>query len=192
MSLFGHETDLTKLVRKCCRQDNEAWGQLVDRFSGLVYSIARRYRLNEDDAADVFQQTFQALYHALDRFEQPDTLPKWISVTSARMSMRLIRAKRQTVSMETEEGTLEDVLASEDESAELEAVRACDAHNLRKAVSGMKDRCGPLLTMLYLEEETSYKLVSERLGIPVGAIGPTRARCLEKLRKALENEGFFE
>lgn len=192
MSLFGKESDLTSLVRRCQRQDSEAWAQLVDRFSAYVYSIARRHRLNDEDAADVFQNTFLALHRGIDRLEEPETLPKWLAVTASRMSLRAKRVQKKTVSLEAEEGSLEDLIASEEATAEQEAASASQALSLRRAVASMKDRCGPLLQMLYFDEDATYQSVSDQLGVPVGAIGPTRARCLEKLRKILLKAGFFE
>lgn len=192
MSLFDRKDDLEALLRRCQKRDSLAWKELIQRFSSLVYSVARRYGLNEEDCSDVFQLTFQALYQGLDRIEQPETLPKWLSVTASRMSLRANRNRGKTIPFETEDMNLNEVLAAEDRSAEENAVIACDAFELRRALAQLTDRCGSLLQALYFEEDLSYHEISLQLDIPIGAIGPTRSRCLEKLRKVLEKQGFFE
>jgi len=192
MSLFGMDSDLTNLVERCRRQDGRAWSTIVDRFSRLVYSIPRRYRLGEDDAADVFQGTFQALFQSIDRIEDPTTLPKWLSVTASRLSMRCLRSQSRVSSLDRVEGGLAELVASEDKDAEENAIESIQASTVREAVNRLKGRCGPLLNLLYLTDGSTYQDVCDRLGIPIGAIGPTKARCLEKLRRMLEEAGFFE
>jgi RNA polymerase sigma factor (sigma-70 family) len=186
------DRELADLLARCRKGDGRAWSALVDRFQTFVYSVPRRMGLNEDDAADVFQNTFVALHRSLDRLEAAEALPKWLAVTAARESLRTrrIRTRAPVVASEESERSLEEVVASAEASAEEEAVRACDARTVREAILRLQERCAKLLTALYLDLETSYQEISERLGIPVGAIGPTRARCLEKLRRDLEKRGF--
>lgn len=191
MSIFLEGSDVERLVARCRKQDSEAWAKLVTEFQALVYSIPRRYGLGEDDAADVFQNTFQALFKNLDRIESGQALPKWLAVTAAREAMRLKRVSKRTLSTEDGPLGLDELVASEEASAEAEAIRSDAGYRLRRAIGAMQARCRDLLTVLYLEEEESYAVVGERLGMPVGAIGPTRARCLEKLRKTLEAQQFF-
>lgn len=191
MHLPGRNSDLSRLVELCRKGDPDAWSILVDRFADYVYSVARRHRLSEDDAADVFQATFQALHANIDRIDQPETLPKWLAVTAARASLRHIRNSARTVPLITETHDLTEVLATEEASAEASAVRESEALSVRLAVESLGGKCAPLLRLLYLSEDSSYQQVSDQLGIPMGTIGPTRARCLEKLKRALEKEGFF-
>lgn len=190
MGIFDKD-DLPGLVERCRRGDSRAWGMLVDRFANFVYSVARRYRLNEDDSADVFQLTFQALHVSIGKIENPETLPKWLAVTASRTSLRILRNQGKTVPLVSEDADLTEVLAAEDETAEQSALLACDSLILREAVTKLGGKCTPLLESLYLREESSYQEISDRLGIPMGAIGPTRARCLDKLRKALTEDDFF-
>lgn len=191
MSIFGREPDLTALVRRCQNNDADAWKMVVDQYSGLVYSVAKRYKLNNDDASDVFQATFQALHSGIDRIDRPESLGNWLAVTAARMSLRILR-NTEHVPLTTADRDLTEVLASEEMSAEDEAVQACESSIIRLAVKKMGGRCAPLLSMLYLQEGGSYQEASKVLGLPIGTIGPTRTRCLEKLRKILEAAGFFE
>lgn len=161
----------------------------MDRFQALVYSVPIKHGLNSDDAADVFQQTFQALHSNLDKIRVTATIPKWLAVTAARESLKIIRIRKRTV--ETDDTTLEEVVASEERSAEASALESWQSVSLREAVSLMPSRCKDLLTLLYFEE-LPYDEITRKTGMPMGAIGPTRARCLEKLRKSLEEKGFFE
>lgn len=190
---FKRETDdLETLVKRCLNRDHEAWSLLVDRFQNLVYSIPRRYGLSDDDASDVFQVTFQALLRNLDRIEEPRTLPKWLAVAAARESLRVKRISGRSLSAEERGLDLDALVDSESVAADENAVAAERADAVRRLTSDLKERCRDLLTMLYLEDDPSYQEISEKLGVPIGAIGPTRARCLEKLRKKLEEAGFFE
>jgi RNA polymerase sigma factor (sigma-70 family) len=191
MSSFGPTSDLTKLVERSRRQDSDAWAILVDRFSDFVFSVARRYRLNDEDASDVMLATFQALYSNINSISEPETLPKWLAVTAARLSLRAQRESGKTAGLDTALD-LNEMIAADDESAEEAAVQACQAAMIRDAVASLGGRCAPLLQMLYLSEDSSYLQASEKLGIPMGAISPTRARCLQKLRKLLIDAGFFE
>lgn len=156
----------------------------------LVFSVPRCMGLGEDDSSDVFQQVFLALYQNIDRIVDGGSVPRWLAVTASRETLRLLRARSKAPVGGDE--ALDDIVASENATAEEEALRASDAESLWHAVGRLGGRCEPLLRMLFQEQDTSYEILSESLGIPVGAIGPTRARCLEKLRKLLEKEGFFE
>lgn len=188
MRIGAENTDLSLLFDRCRKGDSVAWGRLVERFSDYVYSIPKRYGLNEDDSADIHQQSFQALYGSLDKLGSAHAIPKWLAVTAARLSLRLIRFKGGRAE---EYSDLDELVADEEQSAEESAVQADQARVLREAVDRLGGRCSPLLTKLYLAGEASYEEVSGELGIPLGALGPTRARCLQKLRELLTKEGFF-
>lgn len=182
---------LSLLVERAQKGDRAAWDRLVQNFANYVYSVPRRYGLSEDDCADVFQTTFQSLLGSLDRLESPNALPKWLAVTAARASLQLIRATKVANQKTADEPDLESLVASQEASAEEEAVRASSQHWIQTAILSLGGRCAPLLQALYLVEGASYDKVAKQLGIPSGAIGPTRARCLEKLRQSLEKQGFF-
>lgn len=189
MSILSQSESLTRLVEKCRKGDQQAWSELVDRFQRLVYSTARRYGLADDDCADVFQSTFTALYQSLDRITNPETLPKWLAVTAAREGLRL---RRMTSITTLDDMALDEVIASEEATAESDAIAALGQEALWNAVDRLPQRCRELLRSLYGPREISYEEISENLGIPMGSIGPTRARCLERLRKALSQDDFFE
>lgn len=187
MAEYPTDSELQRLLERSRAGDADAWSALVAKLQGLVYSVPRRYRLDEDDAGDVFMTTFQALHRNLDRLESGRALPRWLATTAARESLRLLRLKSRT----TSDVPLEEIIAEEDADAEAETVRSDDALRVRRALEGMAGRCRDLLSALYSDEDTPYADIAAHLGMPVGAIGPTRARCLDKLRKMLESEGFF-
>jgi len=187
----GTQPDWGRLVLRAQVGDRRAWDQIFEGLSGMVYSIARRHRLSPDDAEDVFQQTFEALYRNLDRIDDGGATPKWVAVTAARASLKARRVAGKTQQLETNERDLTETLADEEAGADEIAALASQALTLRNAVAAMGGKCGPLLTLLYLEEDMSYQIVGEKLAMPLGTIGPTRARCLEKLRAILIREEFF-
>lgn len=179
------ENDLERLLGRCRHSDGAAWRSLVTRFEPLVYSVPRRFGLDGDDAADVFGATFSSLLRSLDRIESAQALPRWLAVTAARESLRRIRAKGGDRFV-----SLDEAVAWEEATAERDAIAAERAESLHAAVEELPDRCRLLLRALYFEDEAEYAAISARLGMPLGAIGPTRARCLEKLRVLLLREGW--
>ncbi|MGI8924498.1 MAG: RNA polymerase sigma factor [Fimbriimonadales bacterium] len=183
---------MDKIFAKCRIGDQAAWSALVQKYQNLVYSIPTRMRLGREDCADVFQTTFVALAANIDRIEQAAALPKWLSVTASREALRIkrIAGSHQTVS-ESDKLSLDEVVASEERSAEASAIDAVEAEVVRSAVGGMDKKCRELLSLLFFENDVAYSEVSERTGMPVGAIGPTRSRCLDKLRKTLADNDFF-
>ena len=149
-------------------------------------------KLNADDCADVFQATFLSLSNSLDRIEHAVALPKWLAVTASREALRLRRTNSRSGSVSSfDEMDLDSLVAAEDRSADESAALAMDVEAIQGALRKLPENCRQLLAMLFDTEEPSYQDVSARLGVPVGAIGPTRSRCLQKLRKILASQGFF-
>lgn len=184
---------LERALTRCRRGDQDAWALVVRHFSALIYSICRRCGLEAEDSSDVFQTVCTQLYRNLDRLEKAETMPKWMAVTTAREAVRVKRIgdRNRGVSF-GEDTTLEEVLATDEEGAHELATKAEQAHQVRAMLAQIPERCQKLLTLLYFEEDVTYSEVSESMGMPVGAIGPTRARCLEKLRAELNRSKFFE
>jgi len=184
------ETEVEALVRKCRAGDSDAWAALIEHFKGLVYSIPRQLGLGEDDCADVFQYTFQQLLRNLDRIESPQNLSRWLAVTASREGLRLRRLAERGPNI-GDGASLEEILDEEETGAEMTALRALETEEIHQSLAMIPDRCRDLLKMLFFEEDLAYNEISSRARIPVGAIGPTRARCLEKLRRVLMDRGFF-
>lgn len=189
MTFLSEPEKLDRLIHKCRKGDEKAWSDVVEQFQRLVYSIPKRMGLSDEEAGDVFQVTFTALFRYLDRIESAQTLPKWLSVTASREAIRIKRMRSPSVDLG--DLTLDEIVADEEDSAERNAVVAEQSESLWSGIEDLDRRCRELLTGLYANE-LSYTEISENVGIPIGAIGPTRARCLDKLRKILTKKGFFE
>lgn len=193
MASEGIQADLDHLLNRCRKGDARAWASLVDALQAHVFSVAKRTGLSDDDAEDVFQNTFLALYRSLDRVETGWALPRWLATTAAREALKIRRSKHsQTVPLDRPDLGLDQLLADEDVSVADEAERAVMALQVRTALLELKQLCQKLLQAVFAEDELSYQEISESLGIPVGSIGPQRARCLDRLRKILDTRGFFE
>ncbi len=186
-------SDLEILVRKCKAGDSNSWGILVDRFQALVWSSIYRVGLRNEDAEDTFQKVFVILYKNLDRIDSALALPKWLATTAAREAIRVHRLNRDksTISMDAIEN-LDEMLAAEETSVEEIAIATSQSNTVRNVMSQLPGKCPQLLSMLYSNEESSYEDVKNQLQIPTGSIGPTRARCIERLRQALISVNFFE
>lgn len=181
--------DDAELVERCRRGEEQAWALLVRRYQRLVYTIVLRVGLDQHAAADVFQTVFSRLLDHLPRIAQPDRLRAWI-VTCAKREALLQRARaRRTVSLSPVEdaqgpsSTLE--LADEAPLPEEVLSGLQQAHVVREALERMDERCRSLLVLMFQDEEPAYQEIARRMDMPVGSIGPTRARCLDKLRRML-------
>ena len=186
-------SDLEILVRKCKAGDSASWSVLVDRFQSLVWSSIYRVGLRNEDAEDTFQKVFLILYKNLDRIDSALALPKWLATTAAREAIRLHRQNRDksAVSFDAIEN-LDEMLANEEATVEEVTVAAIQSGAIRRVMSQLPGKCPELLSMLYSENESSYEEIKTKLDIPSGSIGPTRSRCIERLRKALLSANFFE
>ena len=169
---------LEQLIRAAAAGDQDAWNELVERFQGLVWATARAHRLTRADAADVAQTVWLRLVENLDRIRDPERLGAWLATTARRECLRHIRLHgRERLSDEADvfeapsEGPLEVSLLTEERDTAL-----------WKAFAKLSERCQTLLRLLVSEDEPSYETIGAALGMPIGAIGPTRMRCLDKLR----------
>jgi RNA polymerase sigma factor (sigma-70 family) len=178
------------LVRAAAAGDARAWSDLVDRFSPLVWSVCRAYRVHDEDAADVFQVTWLRLLENLGRIRDPQRLAGWIATTCRRECLALLKRSRSALVMDSEHL---DVLLGGDAPAD-EPVLTADQHAaLWRAFSRLTDWCQQVLRALILNAEDappSYLDVAAELGTRPGSLGPTRGRCLKHLRELLETEGI--
>ncbi len=184
--------DDAALVARCRQGDAAAWALLVKRYQRLVYAIVTRAGFDEHGAADVFQTVFSRLVEHLPRLAQPDRLQAWIVTTAKREALRARHVGQRTVSMtraDDDQGAgIEDTLADEAPLAEEALSDLQQLHRLRLGLDGLDARCRDLLLMLFSDEDDrlAYDEVARRLGMPVGSLGPTRSRCLGKLRRRVE------
>ena len=169
------------LVTRARNGDKRAWEMLVERYAPLIWSICRRYRLDAD-AEDLGQIVWLQLVDKLDRIRDPAALPGWLATTTRRECLRLLGAGRGPVA----DGYVIDAEAVPDEQARTaeEELLAAERHAaLREAFADLPAASQKLVALLLVDPPLPYAEISGRLGIPVGSIGPSRARCLDKLRQ---------
>lgn len=170
----GHERWL--LVR-CRAGDARAWSELIGEYERMVFSIPRRYGLNREDSDDIVQVVFTELLQSLDSLRDDERLAGWLATVARRQSWRVIERRKRELAVA-------DVPESSHDSDPAETWTRVEW--LYEGLLGLDERCRELLVTLYLSgEDPSYAEVARRLGRPVGSIGPTRGRCLERLRDIL-------
>ena len=183
--------DDAALIARCRHGDAAAWAALVHKYQRLVYAIVRRVGADDHAAADVFQTVFARLLEHLPRLTQPERLHAWIVTTAKREALRARHLGQRTLSMTRTDDdglALEDTLADDAPLAEEALDRLQQLNLLRSGLDRLDVRCRDLLTLLFADddERPAYDEVARRLALPVGSIGPTRARCLAKLRRLVE------
>jgi RNA polymerase sigma factor (sigma-70 family) len=173
---------LTDLVARARRGDTQAWRALVERYTPLIASICRRHRLDRADAEDVSQSVWLRVVAQLDKIREPAALPGWIATTTRRECGSLVRAARgpHAVSYALDAENMPDEQA---EVAGQELLAAERRAALRAALTDLPGAWQQLVTELTMDPPAPYAEVSARLGIPVGSIGPTRSRCLDRMRR---------
>ena len=181
-----------QLLASCRRGEEGAWEALVLRYQRLIYAIPRRAGLDEDSAAEVFQDVFATLLESIDSIEQPSRLQAWLVTTAKRKTWRVVGRAKALRPFSGEEGEDEMYdLADEGLLPDEALARLEEQHLVRAALAEMGDRCRTLLQMLfYAAEPPPYSEIAAALGTSEGSIGPTRARCLKKLLDALKKKGF--
>lgn len=183
-----------QLLAACKRGDEGAWEALVLRYQRLIYAIPRRAGLDEDAAAEIFQDVFTTLLESIEAIEQPSRLQAWLVTTAKRKTWRTVGRAKALRPFASEEGEAEDEmydLADEGLLPDAALTRLEEQHLVRAALSELGERCQRLLQMLfYAAEPPPYSEIAAALGTSEGSIGPTRARCLKKLLDALKKKGF--
>jgi RNA polymerase sigma factor (sigma-70 family) len=168
------------LVAEATNGNQAAWNAIVDRYAALVWSICLRFRLSEADAADVVQTVWLRTVERLSTLREPAALPGWLATTTRRECLKAAGALRGAQPLGELAGTLP---ADEEKTApDVELLAAERRAMVREAFAQLPEHCRKLLALLVSDESASYAQISARLGMPVGSIGPTRSRCLDKLR----------
>jgi len=185
-----HQLPDAELIELCLANDERAWRVMLDRYGGLIYSIAWQH-VAPDDVADVFQSVCLAMVQGLGRLKDASKLSSWLAAITRRHCYR-IRDQRCWQRLEANQdgqplAHLPDDAALPDETMQkLEQARL-----LRQAVSMLDEPCRSLMTRLFYEEEPqSYNEIATQMNWPVSAIGPRRGRCLRRLRRTLDQLGF--
>jgi RNA polymerase sigma factor (sigma-70 family) len=177
-------SNVARLVRHAAGGDRQAWERLVDQYARLIWSITGEFRLAESDAADVAQTTWLRLLEHIDRIEYPDRVGSWLAATARNECLRNIAAHKRVV-LGHENDDLDNAVAHE---PDLDARLLADerAQVVHDAMSCLPRRWQRLLELLMADPPASYAEISDQLGLPIGSIGPTRGRCLARLRVALQ------
>ena len=181
-----------ELVARCRLREPAAWAALVRRYQRLVYTVPRRAGLSEAEAADVFQFSFARLVEHLHRLDDPGRVRAWLVTTARRETLRLIEQNRRLAPLPAAAGDDapdDDPVARVPDTALLpdEQLAELQQHDLlRRAVDQLDARSRAFVELLFLHDPPlAYTEIAARLGIAEGSIGPTRARCLDKLRRLM-------
>ena len=175
------EATITELIDAAGRGDHCAWNQIVARYMPLVIGTARKYRLFGQDADDVCQTVWLRLVEHLSDLRDARALPKWLATTTRNEALRFLNARKRTVLVDPIEGSeLDTPYELEDVAGAILTAERQQA--LRDGLAELQPHQRELLLLLVADPPLSYLDISARLSIPIGSIGPTRARCLAKLR----------
>jgi len=170
------------LVTRAATGDRHAWDALVEQFSPLIWSLCRKYRLADADAEDVGQKVWLQLVGHLDTIRDPAALPGWLVTVTRRECLQVLSAAHRSAPA----GYLTDIQNMADDqsrTAEQDLLAAERHAALREAFAALPPSGQQLIALLLHDPPLSYTEVSARLGIPIGSIGPTRRRYVDKLRR---------
>jgi RNA polymerase sigma factor (sigma-70 family) len=176
------ERDTAALVEAAAAGEAQAWQQLIDRFAVLIRSVCRSHRLCDSDGEDVAQLTWLRAVEHIGRLRDPDRFGAWLATTARRECLRVLQGRKRVVpTCDEVRNPLFAAHVDEDEIAVAAERRAA----VRRALTTLPPKQRTLLTLLHSEREPSYDAIGARLGMPIGSIGPTRGRALERLRKEI-------
>jgi RNA polymerase sigma factor (sigma-70 family) len=160
------------------KREDAAWAELIDRHNGRIRAVARSHRLSSHDVDDVVQTTWLRLLENRDSIREPQAMGAWLATTARRTSLRVIERSAREVPTD----------AAVEEAAPGDVDDHVIAEERRAAVGTALEQLSPaqreLIVRLVSEEAPSYAQIASDLDIPVGSIGPTRGRCLERLRRS--------
>lgn len=172
-----------ELIQACRKGDNRAWDKVLDRYERLVFSIPLNYGLPYEDAADICQLTFTILLQSLDSLHEDSRLAPWLATVARRHTWRLL-SRRRREDVGREEDLSESPFLPAENSRALARLEMIEW--LNDGLNHLNERCRELLLALYFDpKQPAYTDVAEKLKMSVGSVGPTRARCLEKMKEHL-------
>jgi RNA polymerase sigma factor (sigma-70 family) len=176
------DPSVVALVRRATEGDQRAWDEIVERYASLVYAICTRYRLSSHDLEDVGQNVWLLLVEHLDKLREPAALPGWLATTTAHECLRVVKAASKS---DRRGNDMDDARQFVDDREIEEEILVAERNaTLRALFAELPERCQQLLSMLMNDPPYAYAAISETLGIPIGSIGPQRARCLDRLRRS--------
>lgn len=180
--------DDTRLVKECLSGNEEAWSTLIEKYKALIYSIPVKYGLPPHEAAEVFQSTCVELLTRLPELREPKALPKWLMQVAHHQCYRWKRQQQRLVSRDAEP----DLPVPETPAIAHEIVQQTQEEQmLREAMTSLSPQCRRLVQLLFFEvPPRPYSEVAQELGLAPGSIGFTRQKCMERLRRQLDELGF--
>lgn len=171
------EHELVELVAAARRGDNAAWTELIERFDRLLRGIARSYRLNAADVDDVVQATWTRLHQHIGAVREPSAIAGWLATTTRRESLRMLQVHmREEPSEDPDLGE-----SAVEDRPETELLASEERVVLGRALATLPERQRQLMTLLATEPDADYRHISVLLEMPIGSIGPIRARGLARL-----------
>jgi RNA polymerase sigma factor (sigma-70 family) len=177
------------LVEECLRGNEQAWAAVVDKYSNLVYSAPLKYRLPQEDAADVYQDVWVDLVGELKNLRKPGSLGGWLIAVATHKSYRLKRRRNRIPEQPSSPLDPEPVSSDPLFPEWKECVERSQI--LRDCIARLPDRCRRMVHLLFYQRPAlPYAEVARQFGLAEGSIGFIRGRCLERLRGSLEREGF--
>ena len=183
------DQSVVALVTRAAGDDQQAWDELVERYAPLVWAICTRYRLSNHDIEDVGQSVWLLLVEQLGKLREPAALPGWLATTTKRECLRVVTATRKSQQLGS---TVDDASFADKRAIDEDILIAERNAALRTAFAELPPHGQHLLAMLFRDPPCSYSEISATLGIPIGSIGPQRARCLERLRQSPALTAFGE
>ncbi len=179
------EGDNATLLARMADGDQSAWRRLVDEYDGLVRSVAASFRLQTADVHDVAQTTWLRLLQNVHAIRDPERLAGWLAVTASRESLAVLRRASRLRPLPVADGIPDATVDPAKDVADRDQARV-----LWAAVAELSPRQQCLLIALFRDELDSYGDVAARCAMPIGSIGPTRARALSRLRSKLADRGM--
>ena len=186
--------EVTVLVHRAAEGDPAAWNAIVDEYAGLLWSVVRGFRLNEAQAADAVQTTWLRLVEHIADLREPGHVAGWLKTTAQRVCLQVIRqgGREQLTDWDEERGSGSGTRydGPDEDGPETAALRQEQQVLVRRVLAELPDRHRQLMELLLASPAISYQEIGARLGMPVGSIGPTRARILARMREALATAGL--
>lgn len=180
--------DDARLVKECLSGNEVAWSLLVEKYKALIYSIPVKYGLPADEASDVFQATCMELLARLPELREPRALPKWLMQVAHHQCYRWKQQQRRIVSRDADKDLPEPETPA---IAENLVQQTQEEQMLREALAALTPQCRRLVELLFFETPPRpYEEVAAELGLAPGSIGFTRQKCIQRLRRHLDELGF--
>lgn len=178
---------VSNIWQKVLQGDDQQWSRLVRTLTPLVFTVARRTGLSERDAEDCAQQTWLALYKGRYEVRDPAGLPAWLIRVASRKAARMVRQRARQTEFDQEAEPASPALLPDEELIRLERLG-----QLELGLEQLDERCRRVLRAVFFSSpELTYDDLARDLGMPPNSLGPTRTRCINKLRKILHNLGYL-